>query len=811
MGPRPGRRTALLISVLASVALAASQPQNSQDAYREASALCDRGEWIIALQTIDDALARFGARDDDAVWSLRVLRGTVLIARNQPQEALKTPELPQRLRLSEAAVQRLRILAIASHLLSHFDEAHAYLEQAHRLAQARHPRLESDILLVRANFAAREGKPEQGEMYARQMLRVARRWKDARAEMNAFSTLALLCARREHYDEAIEAGEEALRRARSLGMQSAVQKIEGNLGWAYSELGDDETASELFADANAVAAKLGATYDQVTWLVQLGNVTAARRDYAGAAQRYRQAISTAAGHHPKIGAALANLAWVSFLTGDYDAAQRWNGQALEAKRQSRDAEGELRSTLMSGRIAMALGHSESAEEAFRHVAQETKSKAVAWEAHVRVGQLFAKTKPALAEDEFQTALRGWDEARAEVKDVDLRLSFVNSVAEFYNAYIDFLVEGGRAADALDIAELSRARTLQEGLGVKRKDSEEDPKRLAAELHAVLLAYWLGPTRSFLWAVTPDKIALFTLPADRNINAALDQYQKEMFGPRGTLSASGGRGEQLYRMLVEPAALTLRQDAHVIIVPDGKMNVINLETLVVPSPKPHYWIEDVTIETVSSLRLLSRRSGDAGTASMLLIGNPVVSEPGLPPLPRAEAEIERVGRQFRQTTVVSRAKATPQAYVGAEPERYAFIHFVAHGVANRQRPLDSAVILSPDSDGHKLYAREIVRHSLTARLVTISSCHGAGRRTYVGEGLVGLAWAFLRAGAHHVIAALWEVSDSATPELMDAMYAAMRAGDDPATALRKAKLKLLHSSGVYRRPLYWAPFVLYSGA
>jgi len=35
-----------------------------------------------------------------------------------------------------------------------------------------------------------------------------------------------------------------------------------------------------------------------------------------------------------------------------------------------------------------------------------------------------------------------------------------------------------------------------------------------------------------------------------------------------------------------------------------------------------------------------------------------------------------------------------------------------------------------------------------------------RGAYTGEGLVGLSWAFLRAGAHNVIAALWQASDSA---------------------------------------------------
>ena len=35
--------------------------------------------------------------------------------------------------------------------------------------------------------------------------------------------------------------------------------------------------------------------------------------------------------------------------------------------------------------------------------------------------------------------------------------------------------------------------------------------------------------------------------------------------------------------------------------------------------------------------------------------------------------------------------------------------------------------------------------------------------------------------------------------------------DPAAALREAKLSLLHSQSVYKRPFYWAPFVLYEGS
>jgi CHAT domain-containing protein len=101
--------------------------------------------------------------------------------------------------------------------------------------------------------------------------------------------------------------------------------------------------------------------------------------------------------------------------------------------------------------------------------------------------------------------------------------------------------------------------------------------------------------------------------------------------------------------------------------------------------------------------------------------------------------------------------------------------------------------------------------LHADLVTLSACRSAGARTYSGEGLVGLSWAFLRAGAGSVVAGLWDVTDMSTATLMGDFYAEMVKNVAPAEALRRAKLRLLHSKGAYRKPFYWGPFQLYAGA
>jgi CHAT domain-containing protein len=49
--------------------------------------------------------------------------------------------------------------------------------------------------------------------------------------------------------------------------------------------------------------------------------------------------------------------------------------------------------------------------------------------------------------------------------------------------------------------------------------------------------------------------------------------------------------------------------------------------------------------------------------------------------------------------------------------------------------------------------------------------------------------------------------------MDALYAGLDRGADPASALRNAKLFILKSNAdtVFRKPFYWAPFQLYAGS
>jgi CHAT domain-containing protein len=348
-----------------------------------------------------------------------------------------------------------------------------------------------------------------------------------------------------------------------------------------------------------------------------------------------------------------------------------------------------------------------------------------------------------------------------------------------------------------------------------------PQPIAKHLRARILFYWLGQRHSYLWVITPSTTAYFTLPAASKIDSVVKAYREAITESRDVAETETAAGQELYTTLVSPAQKFIAENSRVVLLPDGSLYSLNFETLLVPGPKPHFWIEDVTLTTASSLSLLASAANrrPPKQRNLLLVGDALKASDEFEQLPQAEDEIKSVEGYFPESnrTVLKREQATPAAYLASNPEQYAYLHFVTHGTASRAQPLESAVILSkePASDTYKLYARDIVTRHLNAELVTISACNGSGTRAYSGEGLVGLSWAFVRAGAHNVIAALWEVSNApSTTQLMDSFYKGLSRGEDPASALREAKLSFLRSSGpnsVFRKPYYWAPFQLYTGS
>ena len=794
-----------------------------------------QGDLANALKDVNQALAEFAGRDEEWNWRFRLLKAQILISQSNPKEALSllSGTLPTRFAATDIAVRRAMFEGIADRYAQQFEESEKRLSVAERLATSFQPQLLCDVLNAKGALEAAEGKYSSAEASFREALNAVRVQRRPTLEANILGNLAWLATREEHFDEAVDLNRAALIRVRSLGMKSLEATILGNLGWNYFELGDFDNALDYYKKGAEASDKSGLSGYSAYWFSGVADSYMALHEYALAEKLARETLVQARRLENSQTTALClnTLAETLRRTGRVREAEPYINEALGMEETGADKFGSLDSLLNAGHIADAQKRFTDAKNFFQRVIADPKAEARRrWEAEAGLAQVWYDQEKLLdAERQYLKAIGTIEQARRSVNHDELRLSFLSSGMEVYDGYIDFLMRRGRPNDALKQAELSRARTLEEGLEAQEEEKKRgkgatdaggniSPEQVAKRFHATLLFYWIGHNRSYLWVITPGKTTYFTVPKAEEIEPLVKSYQKAILGMRDAQDAGSAEGKRLYAILVEPAKKLIPRGSRVIVLPDESLYGLNFETLIVPDPQPHFWIEDVTLTTASSLTLLEHSATRPATKakSLLLVGNTEQPNADFPSLAQAPAEMQKIEQYFPDSRrkVLEGKQATPSAYLDSDPGRFSYVHFVTHGTASHTRPLESAVILSKEGDSYKLYARDIVQRRLNANLVTISACNGSGTRAYSGEGLVGLSWAFLRAGAHNVIAALWEVSDASTPQLMDALYRELSQGKDPATALRDAKLSLLHSpdsSSVFRKPFYWAPFQLYAGS
>lgn len=749
---------------------------------------------------------------------------------------------------SDGAVEKLTIEAGALTSLQRFGEAEGRLKRAESFCSGANFSSCGGVLTECANLAISQGEKTKAHAYYVRALADARERHDSFRVAHALLSMSYINLQEGHFDEAIDWARSAYRAAEQRGYQDAAQIAAGNIGWAYYELGDDERALAQYKAAYEAAARLGDADSEIRWLLTSGYVYRDSGDLGRAEQSFHSALMLARkiGNRQDIVNTLEDTAELAVSRGSLDEARARLGEALPIEtgggRKPRPfvmlTEGEL----------AAAEHEYAKARGFYHAILSDAASSVA--DRLNTGNDLAlvdeaQGRPGEAERVYRRTLAEWDAAWERLKGTESQLAFGMNASQIYEDYVRLLVREGRTDAALAVADGSRARTLAYGLGAPLTRTRAlSPREIARRTNATLLFYWLGDKESYLWAITPVRTEFFRLPARREIAAHVENYNKAILALRDPAAESNADGRFLYATLVAPAKKLIdsnkKAGGTVIVLPDATLSRLNFETLPVPdadagsgagaAAKAHYLIEDATLITAPSLDLLAHgldgRAKAEAAHGLLLMGNPVEADAEYPPLPLFGAEMRRVESHFPAagTAVYGGGKATPEAYEDAHPGNYEYIHFVSHATASEMDPLESAIILSrpgssrrgssrfgggTDPGGYKLYAREIVDHPLAARLVTVSACYGSGTRAYTGEGLVGLAWAFLRAGARQVVAALWEVSDGSTPRLMDALYAGIAAGKSPAEALREAKLGLLHSKGRFRLPFYWAAFEIYS--
>lgn len=815
-----------ILPILSLVYLSAcSRRQDPQVVFDRARQAYRRGDIAAAGNEAESGYRKFNGVSTEWTWKFVILRATILHWRGRNDAALKLlasePAPPPS---GELAVRKWRLEGAAYCSLHEYSKAEEKLSEGDSLcAISAYPAC-TDVISTRGTLEMERGRYVEAHSIFERALASARAGKDQFQEADVLLDLSWSANEQAHFDEALDWADAARRISIPRDFLDISQTALGNMGWAYYKLGDPEKAQQMFLEARKQAEQLDDATDQIRWLIDDAYIDMDAHDLKVAEQSFQQSLKLAKQINSRedIVTSLQALAFASEQSGKLEDAKRYADEALSMARADGNKRDEVYPRLVQGQVAAEQHDAAAAESAFREVAQSEDSPVfLKWEAERSLARLYEdENQPDSAEREYRTALTTFETARSSLQHEDSRLPFLTNATRIYDDYIHFLISRGKTDQALQVADYSRARTLSEGLGLLPKGTAFVPDPLNTQQAAkraggTILFYWLGEKQSYLWAITPQKTSLFVLLPASEIDAAVQRYRKALVGPQDVLETSNADGTALYTMLISPAQSQLPKDAQVFIIPDGSLNSLNFETLLVPGPKPHYWIEDAAIADANSLRLLAGSHGSTKSGGkLLLIGDAVSPNADYAELPKAGVEIENIEKHFAPTgrEVLTRAQATAPAYLESDPEQFSYIHFVAHGTASRLSPLDSAVILSKASaqeDSFKLYARDIIHHPLHAQLVTISTCYGAGARAYKGEGLVGLSWAFLHAGAHNVIGALWEVSDASTPRLMDELYGELDKGRTPRAALRSAKLSLLHSDS-FRKPFYWAPFQLYTG-
>lgn len=783
----------------------------------------ERGDLKQALGEVDGALQEKNL-DPDAIWRLRLLKSQILIWQGLNQDALTLlkPGNFSGPRNTELLARRSTLRGIAESNLRELDLADQTFRETEEMPGADSPEVMVELMLGEGKLAAFRHNPDQSELLFKRALKIAQEHDQTFLTSSALGNLGMLQMQQYHYADAVDRFSASLLLAEKLGAQASIVKTTNNLGWAYLQMGDLDRAGDLFERSEKKSEQLGMIADQTTALMNVAAIRFLQRDFSNAEQDNRQALKLARQLDAKQDVALTlnDLAQTAIERKDIDLAEKYNNEALALERNIGDHDTELSSLVNEAQIAFSRGDQKTAGSLLVEVVHQSKANLIVQaQAFSVIAQIDATLNHNdAARIHYKAAVESLEKVRVSFGREEFKFSYPMDAKAIYDEYIDFLVDQGMADEAFSVVEMHRASTLTEGLGLKdehrsRAFGVKEAERFAARSGHVVLSYWIGPERSYLWIFLPGHSQLIPLPGEDRIRPLVEKYRGHLMGAFESNNVDDAGGQELYSILIGPVERWIKPQSQVTIIPDEELCGLNFETLVVSSPKPHYWIEDVSVTNASSAVLLSvgQRNTAEPSKALLLIGNPN-SPASYPALSHAGDEMRLIQAHFSpaQETLMSGAGATPGAYLAAKPEDYALIHFVAHGTASRASALDSAVVLSDDGKSHNLYARDIAATRLHARLVTISACDSAGNRIYSSEGLVGLSWAFLRAGAQKVIAALWEVNDASTPQLMDRMYAAIAAGEEPASALRSAKLSLLRSQTVYSRPFYWAPFVLYQG-
>ncbi|MEO6708843.1 MAG: CHAT domain-containing protein, partial [Planctomycetota bacterium] len=197
---------------------------------------------------------------------------------------------------------------------------------------------------------------------------------------------------------------------------------------------------------------------------------------------------------------------------------------------------------------------------------------------------------------------------------------------------------------------------------------------------------------------------------------------------------------------------------------------------------------------------------AGFDDWQLLGSPVdgadLEGPAIAVLPGAERELSDLSALWPKAVV---AKGTK--FQRASFEQALLSGNCVHVATHLEAAPDEARSRFPATglrlnDGIVASAREIADLTPSAPLVVLSACETGGGRYSDGEGLFGVARAFLEGGTRNLVVTLWPVEDEAAHDFAVSFHRALKSGALPSQATRLARSELRASKPSARD---WAAF------
>jgi CHAT domain-containing protein len=443
-----------------------------------------------------------------------------------------------------------------------------------------------------------------------------------------------------------------------------------------------------------------------------------------------------------------------------------------------------------------------------------------------------------------------------------------AVDRAFDRRLKLLVGGGAKRDLeASSAELTQAlgqleRTEEEVHAAASQATTLSPTMSAAEIERASLSsgitffeYALGDERSFLWLIGEGKRKSYILPPRQQLEDMVKRWR--------ALATSQERGEadahaklqhlstRLSCALLADAA-ELRM-AKMIIVPDGALAMLPFAAL--PEKgcsgapgKPLVVGHEITLTPSLSI-FLSRKpeAEDSFQGEVAIVADPVFdaadpraevlkiaaskhdSHPtrypeipaALPRLLNAGYEANAIRETVRKATgthhvfLAQGFDASVDTVLSPAMQQFRIWHLATHGVYDETMPEFSGLVFSlvrPDGGPRFgfLKAYDIARLNVHPELVVLSACDSAAGENLSGEGVLGLSYSFLRAGASEVVSTLWSIDDAKSSDLMIAFYKELmrNGGGNAAAALRQSQLAVMRQRQS-SAPYYWAGFELTS--